>query len=619
MSPVVDDILVNGSPLRARFREQVISGGINLSARGLTAFDFTVLDVPAMPLTREAADMFKDGTTIVWDKYALSVNEFTTGGGAQAPTIQVSAISDFVRALKNQTGGKNWGDTSVASWAGGIIRAAGAQGHVQAGLGNRPIERKEPEGNGTTDENTWDVMVEMAKQTGSWVFEYENRIVMGKPSWLISQPGVRRYQIFWNSWTDHTDALTAAPAYSWNKDKKEYEGRVSLTIKAIDPGQGSINPLAMCRPGDVIEYTGNAAVSRDPTWLVVSVNHPLIPTLPVTITAWRAIDPPEIIPKQENGEGSDGAGGDGAGVPNGPIGTFGWQGEQLKNATEIVKEAQRRGLPTLAAELAVATAMGESSLRNIGYGDAAGPDSTGLFQQRDSWGSRSDRQTPSKAAGFFLVALTSTPYQNNYNNGANSLSVSNVGSIYIGPGKSANAASVTIHRVQVNADPYHYVKFWGDAQKVVAAVIAAGKSSGGSGPALSGPLGTKITNSMKSMEGKYIEFDGAFMNQCVDVAKKYVADLTGIRNAMGNGNQWWMNPALSGTFTPISVNSPPRKGDLVSWSGSHGAYPNGGVGHVAVYSHSQGGTDYYLSQNPGPARIQPLSRLGVQGWMRPKG
>ena len=63
--------------------------------------------------------------------------------------------------------------------------------------------------------------------------------------------------------------------------------------------------------------------------------------------------------------------------------------EQLANAAAIIAATDQRhrpalpGLPARAAVTAVATALQESGLRNLPYGDR---DSLGLFQQRASWG-----------------------------------------------------------------------------------------------------------------------------------------------------------------------------------------------------------------------------------------
>ncbi|WP_189061561.1 C40 family peptidase [Longimycelium tulufanense] len=95
---------------------------------------------------------------------------------------------------------------------------------------------------------------------------------------------------------------------------------------------------------------------------------------------------------------------------DGATGTVaGMAGEQLKNASEIVAAGKEMGLPQRAWVIAVATAMQESTLRNIGYGDAAGPDSRGLFQQRDSWGPLAVRMNPRESAKLFYRALIKVP------------------------------------------------------------------------------------------------------------------------------------------------------------------------------------------------------------------
>jgi hypothetical protein len=77
---------------------------------------------------------------------------------------------------------------------------------------------------------------------------------------------------------------------------------------------------------------------------------------------------------------------------------------QYRNATTIVRETADRHMGARSAVIAVATAMQESRLLNLGYGDA---DSLGLFQQRPSagWGTPAEIMTPSHAAGEFLRAL----------------------------------------------------------------------------------------------------------------------------------------------------------------------------------------------------------------------
>ena len=78
--------------------------------------------------------------------------------------------------------------------------------------------------------------------------------------------------------------------------------------------------------------------------------------------------------------------------------------EQMSNAATIAGIAVRRGLPARAVTIAIATALQESKLVNVKYGDR---DSLGLFQQRPSqgWGTDAQVLDPIYATNAFYDAL----------------------------------------------------------------------------------------------------------------------------------------------------------------------------------------------------------------------
>jgi len=82
--------------------------------------------------------------------------------------------------------------------------------------------------------------------------------------------------------------------------------------------------------------------------------------------------------------------------------------DQADNAALITAITVRRELPARAATIALATAVQESKLRNIDYGDR---DSLGLFQQRPSqgWGTEAEVQDPVYATNAFLDGLVQVP------------------------------------------------------------------------------------------------------------------------------------------------------------------------------------------------------------------
>jgi hypothetical protein len=137
---------------------------------------------------------------------------------------------------------------------------------------------------------------------------------------------------------------------------------------------------------------------------------------------------------------------DPAAVPEGPV--AGYAGEQLVNAAAIVNAGEALGLDTCAQVIGVMTAMGESSLRVLDRGDAVGPDSRGLFQQRanGAWGSYADRMDPTTSATNFFRALQEVPDWRSL------------------------PPTIAAHRTQRNADPDHYARYWDAAVEVVGAL-----------------------------------------------------------------------------------------------------------------------------------------------------
>lgn len=81
---------------------------------------------------------------------------------------------------------------------------------------------------------------------------------------------------------------------------------------------------------------------------------------------------------------------------------------QAAIAATIAGVASRRDLPARAVAIAYATALQESKLANLHYGDL---DSVGVFQQRPSegWGSARQLEDPVYATGRFFDALTAVP------------------------------------------------------------------------------------------------------------------------------------------------------------------------------------------------------------------
>jgi cell wall-associated NlpC family hydrolase len=167
------------------------------------------------------------------------------------------------------------------------------------------------------------------------------------------------------------------------------------------------------------------------------------------------------------GSSVNGAGGLANGTLSpGNYGGVNFSAEQAANAAIIYNVAAGRGLPAKAAIIAIATALQESTLKNLNYGDR---DSLGLFQQRPSqgWGTPAQVTDPVYSAGKFYDGLVKVP-------GWESLPV-----------------TVAAQRVQRSAFPNAYAK-WESAATAAVGVLSKTGTPGATGAPVAGAPGANV-------------------------------------------------------------------------------------------------------------------------------
>lgn len=77
--------------------------------------------------------------------------------------------------------------------------------------------------------------------------------------------------------------------------------------------------------------------------------------------------------------------------------------DQKRNLDGVLTECSANGCSRDVMVATVCCVIQESLAKRLGYGDAAGPDSRGLFQQRAPWGSLQDRLDPRASTRMFLL------------------------------------------------------------------------------------------------------------------------------------------------------------------------------------------------------------------------
>ena len=125
-------------------------------------------------------------------------------------------------------------------------------------------------------------------------------------------------------------------------------------------------------------------------------------------------------------------------------------GEQVSNAAAIIAEGKKANIPSYGWVVAIATALQESGLKNLTYGDR---DSQGLFQQRPSsgWGSVQQIRDPQLSAQAFYGVAAHTQ---------------NRGLVDITGWPSMSVAAAA-QAVQISAFPSAYAKWEAAARAIV--------------------------------------------------------------------------------------------------------------------------------------------------------
>jgi cell wall-associated NlpC family hydrolase len=271
----------------------------------------------------------------------------------------------------------------------------------------------------------------------------------------------------------------------------------------------------------------------------------------------------------------------------------GFSGNQLDVAAAIVAQGKALGVPERGWVVAVATAMQESTLRTLNYGDTMPngqmSSSRGPFQQLDAWGPLQDRLDPAKSAAMFYT-------------GGNA---GQPGLLDI-PGWQQLPITVAAQRVQQSETPDAYAKWEQPANQVVGAVQgrtcttttdagAAGSAGGSSVSVTSNPRAQTVINRALSQQGVTYAWGGGDANgPTLGIRDGGIADAHGDYTKVGfdcSGLALYayagigvtvphQTQAIWAAFPHLTDRAALQPGDLLLYSDDGTA---GGIHHVGIY------------------------------------
>ncbi len=124
-----------------------------------------------------------------------------------------------------------------------------------------------------------------------------------------------------------------------------------------------------------------------------------------------------------------------------------------------------------------------------------------------------------------------------------------------------------------------------------------------------------------SLEGLYVDFDGWYGDQCVDLVQQYNKVIVGAPRLLGEGavNIWDTYPQTHYTRITDAPNLIPAPGDIMIWGRAYGNW-----GHIAICLESDINLYKFtaFSQND-PTGSRSIRKVypnykGVLGWLHPK-
>lgn len=117
---------------------------------------------------------------------------------------------------------------------------------------------------------------------------------------------------------------------------------------------------------------------------------------------------------------------------------------------------------------------------------------------------------------------------------------------------------------------------------------------------------------VKKYDGKYVDFDGSYGNQCWDLAQFYFTEVLNLPSSILSGCGLVSNmlyppkrDVLNQYFDEVPTNQM-MQGDVCIWE----------YGHIAIFDRWDGSNCWYFSQNPNPCQIMKINSNGLHAFRK---
>jgi len=276
----LDDLLVMGTKLKTNIAKRVTKATIDLTTDQVSQITINLLD-PDFEILKSG--IFNPKTPVRYKKLSFIVSTVSTEDVNGNPGVEIKCRPKVVHDLKQRRGAKVMSGASPSDFVKAEAQAVGAKFMVQDSPSRSQVARDVPEKDKTYQEDeepsSWTTFQRLARELGYIVFELNDTIYFGKPTWFVDRTSKTPFIVNWKYGSDKLSALSV-PQCSKSLDSKETTVSVDVPLdRTADAAIGSALKL-----NGVPTFSGN--------FMIKSINYDLAGlTNSISIEAGTPIDP----------------------------------------------------------------------------------------------------------------------------------------------------------------------------------------------------------------------------------------------------------------------------------------------------------------------------------------
>lgn len=279
----VDDIIFFGRKFTAETEDALTTATLSLTYDQVSQIEFVFADKNFEELSK---GIYEPGIPCRYgDRYMMEVGAVDVAGDSGVPTLTVRCRPRVVRRLKNRRGHKVMKHASPTEFVRSECKAVGADFVGQDSAKRKQVMRDVKKDKSQVEPpSSWTTFQRLAGECGFVLFEANNTIYFGKPSWFLDQFKDHPLQVNYGKGDPVTRTL-GIPRCTRSEDTKDKEVTIDFEMEWNQHTR-------KFRPGRAVKFEG--VPTYNGYYLIKSVTVSMIRPKSVVVQVGTPVDPEKI-------------------------------------------------------------------------------------------------------------------------------------------------------------------------------------------------------------------------------------------------------------------------------------------------------------------------------------